>query len=258
MTLAGQDDPMEYVEVARAHSERGEVVLRRRTDPEAPETSPTVLELRVNGVYVMDTAENSSEVALARAALARVRAPRNVLVGGLGLGFTVHEVLSDHRVEQVVVAEIEESLVEWFRDGTIPHGRPYLADDRLRISVADVQQVVTEATPETFDLILLDVDNGPGLLVHDRNATIYGPAFLRRAREALRPDGVLAVWSATEASRLAEILDEVFGHSHVEPCPVLLQGREETYWLHSAQRQQQRTPKTDTRPSTTSRTEGDN
>ena len=93
--------------MARAESGRGEVVLRRRLDPDRPE-SPAVLELRVNGVFVMDTFETRTEVALARAALEQVETPHHVLVGGLGLGFTAHEALSDSRVEQVVVAEVEE------------------------------------------------------------------------------------------------------------------------------------------------------
>ena len=139
---------MEYVEVARARSDRGEIVLRQRRDPDAPETAPTALELRVNGVFVMDTVETTTETELARAALGQVESPRSVLIGGLGLGFTVHEVLADHRVEHVVVAEIEDALVQWFRDGTIPHGRPFLADGRLSISVADIQQVVEESAPE--------------------------------------------------------------------------------------------------------------
>src|SRR4051794_12476400 len=133
---------MEYLDVARARSARGDVVLRRRLDPDGPPGSPSWLELRVNGVFVMDTCETSSEVALARAALRRVADPRSVVIGGLGLGFTVHEVLSDHRVGHVEVAELEEALVRWFRDGTIPHGRPYLADQRLALTVADVRQVL--------------------------------------------------------------------------------------------------------------------
>jgi spermidine synthase len=226
---------MEYVELARAHSERGEVVLRQRLPEEgAALGTPTVLELRVNGVHVMDSAENSSEVALARTALDRAPTPASVLVGGLGLGFTAHEVLADPRVERVVVAEIEESLVGWFRDGTIPHGPLYLADQRLAISVADVQQVIAESGPETFDLILLDVDNGPDFLVHQQNAALYEAELLQQAWQALRPDGVLVVWSSTESERLTETLREIFEEAGTEPCPVVLQGRQETYWLHSA------------------------
>src|SRR5262245_14157171 len=145
--------PMEYDEVARAASDRGEVVLGKRGQ---------VLELRVNGVFVMDTAETGSEIELARAALGTVEQPAEVLVGGLGLGFTVHEVLADTRVERVVVVEIEEALVDWMRDGTVPHGPTYLADERLTVKTADLRQALTEGSGDRFDLVLLDVDNGPG------------------------------------------------------------------------------------------------
>lgn len=242
------DGGMQYDEVARAESARGEVVLRQRRDPDAHTGSPTVLELRVNGIYVMDTVETGSEIALARGALGRVRSPRSVLVGGLGLGFTVHEVLSDHRVEHVVVAEIEESLVGWFRDGTIPHGRPYLADGRLRLSVADVRQVIAEASAGSFDLVLLDVDNGPDFLVHQDNAAIYEPALLEQVHGTLRPGGGVVIWSSTESPHLTDTLHDVFGNSRAEPCPVLLQDREETYWLHSATRTQDPAHTTPTEP----------
>src|SRR5690606_23386296 len=85
---------VEYAEVARAESPRGEIVLRERRDPEAAPNAPAVLELRVNGVFVMDTLETSSEKGLATAALRQIDHPRNVVIGGLGLGFTMHEVLA--------------------------------------------------------------------------------------------------------------------------------------------------------------------
>jgi spermidine synthase len=229
-------DAVEYVEVARASSERGEVVLRQRRDIEAPEGSTVVLELRVNGVFVMDDCETSSEVALARTALEEVRDPRTVLVGGLGLGFTVHEVLADHRVEHVVVAELEEALVQWFRDGTIPHGPGYLADERLSVSVADVRQVVAEAAPGSLDLVLLDVDNGPDFLVHEENAAIYEAEFLADVRTALRADGVVAVWSSAPSDRLEQAVAQVFGGCTGRECPVVLQGRETTYFLYTGQK----------------------
>lgn len=227
---------MEYVEVARGTSERGEVILRRRHDPEAPAGTPGVLELRVNGVFVMDTAETSSETVLARAALAEADHPRSVLVGGLGLGFTVHEVLADHRVEHVVVAELEDLLVRWFRDGTVPHGRTYLADERLRISVADVRQVVAESAPAAYDLVLLDVDNGPDFLVHEDNAVLYEPDFLHVTRAALRPGGSVVVWSSADSMPLRGTLHEVFGNCRATAVPVVLQGREVDYWLFAARR----------------------
>ena len=224
---------MEYVEVARERSPRGEVVLRRRHDPDRPD-SPPVLELRVNGVFVMDTLESSSEVELARAALAGATEPRRVLIGGLGLGFTAHEVLCDPRVEVVVVAEIEEPLVRWFREGTVPHGPTDLADGRLEVAVAPVQQLIAEAPPASYDVVLLDVDNGPDFLVHDANASIYQVEFLGQVLRALRPGGRLAVWSSTRSASLEASLQEVCGDSRVRELPVTLQGREESYWLHLA------------------------
>ncbi len=231
---------MEYVEVARAESGRGEVVLRERHDPDDPDGA-RVLELRVNGVFVMDTLETATERQLARAALARVDSPRSVVIGGLGLGFTLHEVLDDHRVERVVVVEIEDALVTWMRTGTVPHGPAFLADERLRVIVADIRIAMAEATPAAHDLVLLDVDNGPGYLVYEDNAAVYGSGFLAQVAATLRPGGTIAVWSAMESPELADAMADVFGV--VEPVPYdvsLVAGpgrvREERYWLYLARR----------------------
>ncbi|MBC9734920.1 hypothetical protein IBJ60_17010 [Nocardioides sp. zg-578] len=223
-------NPDEHVDVVRAESPRGEVVLRERHT----ERGPSVLELRVNGVFVMDTLETSTERALATAALAQVERPRAVVVGGLGLGFTMHEVLADSRVERCAVVEIEEALVGWMRDGTVPHGPALLADERVQVVVADVAVALAEARPASYDLVLLDVDNGPGFLVHDANAALYREPFLRTARAALRPGGVLVVWSAAQAPELEAAMAAAFGAAEAHPHPVRLQEREEHYWLYVA------------------------
>ena len=214
---------MEYEDVARATSDRGEVVLRRRG---------VVLELRVNGVFVMDTAETGSEVELARAALAVVDHPRSVLVGGLGLGFTAHEVLADPRVEQVVVVELEGALIGWMRDGTIPHGPEHLADERLQVTEGDVQQALAEAADDSFDLVLLDVDNGPGYLVHETNAAVYQRPFLTECARTMTAGGAVVVWSASESAELEQAMADVFGGCEVREHPVRLQDRDERYWRY--------------------------
>ena len=222
--------------MASARSERGEIVLRRRIDPDSPGGSPEDLELRVNGVFVMDTLETTSETALAEAALQHVEAPATVLVGGLGLGFTARAVLCDHRVEKVVVAEIEDALVGWFRDGTVPHGPAFLADERVVVATADVRQVVEESPAERFDLVLLDVDNGPDFLVYDGNRAIYECSFLERVGITLRAGGALAIWSSTESPRLVDTMTTVFGECASTGHPVTLQGREDVFWLHVSRR----------------------
>jgi spermidine synthase len=221
----------EYVEVARAESERGELVLRRRVEERAAD----VLELRVNGVFVMDTHETTSEVELAALALELVEDPRDVVVAGLGLGYTTQRVLADPRVERVTVVEIEEALVGWMRDGTIPHGPGVLADRRVSVVNADITMAVAEAS-STYDLVLLDVDNGPGYLVHDGNRTVYERDFLASTRQLLNPGGALVVWSAAPAPGLVTTMEQVFGNCTEHRYDVLLQEREEQYLLYLSRR----------------------
>jgi spermidine synthase len=221
---------MEYVEIARAESERGELVLRERHENGAP----TVLELRANGVFVMDSQETNTEQALADAALELVEQPRDVLVGGLGLGYTMHRVLADQRVERCSVVEIEPELVEWMRDGTVPHGPAMLADERANPVVGDIATAIEEVADASYDLVLLDVDNGPDHLVHERNANLYREPFLSELRRILRPGGAVAIWSAEVSPKLETVLEQVFGNAETTGCDVTLQGRDEKYWLHVA------------------------
>jgi spermidine synthase len=218
---------MEHVDVARSDSERGELVLRERRGD-----GPAVLELRANGVFVMDSAEHASEYALAEAALDLVERPSHVLVGGLGLGFTLDRVLGDRRVERCTVVEIEPALVEWMRDGTIPHGPRVLADQRVHVVGGDIAMLITEAHPASYDVVLLDVDNGPAQLVHEHNASIYEEPFLAAVREVLTPGGVLVIWSAERAPGLARRLEAVFDEHDEHSHQVKLQDRDEYYWLY--------------------------
>jgi len=221
---------VEYREIARAETPRGEVVLRERRDSH----TPTVLELRVNGVFVMDTLETTSERALANAALALAPDVRTVLVGGLGLGFTLHEVLADPRVETCTVVEMEEAVVGWMRDGTIAHGPRLLAEERLTVVVGDVATALTGAAEAAYDLVLLDVDNGPDYLVHDANEALYQEPLLAAAHRVTAQ--VLVIWSAAEAPQLAAALESVFGNVTATPYEVELGARAEHYWLYSARK----------------------
>lgn len=210
-------------EVARATSERGEIHLRQRPDG--------ALELRVNGVFVMDDRETRSEELLAVAALDAQQDPGRLLVGGLGLGYTVRALLADQRVREILVAEIEPELVEWMRQGLLPS---VLDDPRVQVVVADVRDVVANQPDGSLDGMLLDVDNGPDFLVYDANAAIYRPDFLRDCRRKLTPGGTLTVWSSSASEPLAEAVSATFGSCTVRPVPVDLQGRDETYFVYQA------------------------
>lgn len=207
----------------RSRSPRGEVVLRDRADGSQ--------DLRVNGVFVMDSAGAGSEQALASVALAAVSAPSRVLVAGLGLGATLRAVLGDRRVQQVCLVELEPALVDWVRADRVPGGAALLADPRVDVLVGDVTAALDEPV-DAYDVVLLDVDNGPDHLVHDVNAGLYETAFLGRCAAALRRGGVLAVWSMSESAALTEAMRGVLAAVRAVACPVRLGERDETYWLY--------------------------
>ena len=199
--------------------------LRRRDDG--------ALELRVNGVFVMDDAETSSERALARAAIEL--GASEILVGGLGLGYTLRALLASPEVTRVVVAELHPEIVGWMRDGTIP-GADLLADERTYVVVGDVRDVVAAQSPASVDAIVLDVDNGPDFLVHDDNAAVYAPDFIEVCASRLRPGGSLCVWSMSDSHELCRAMAERLADVRTEAIGVRLQERDERYWILSGAR----------------------
>jgi spermidine synthase len=205
--------------VARTESAVGEVALRRRGD---------VVELIVGGVFVMDTVDVSTEVELATLPLARHRAPHRVLVGGLGLGFTAAAVLADDRVAHLAVVEIAAPLADWARAGLLP---VRLDDDRLDLRTGDVADVLA-AEPGEWDLVLLDVDNGPGFLVRAENAALYAGPGLALAVAALAPGGLLAIWSSHRAPELAEALGSIGGEVEEVCREVHREGRALDYAIY--------------------------
>jgi spermidine synthase len=167
---------------------------------------------------LMNSRMHGSERALAELACARLahaQKPR-LLIGGLGMGFTLAAALdAAGPTVEIVVAELVPEVVDWNR--TLiggPAGHP-LADPRVSVYVGDVADLIREPG-ERFDAILMDVDNGPEALVRRENDWLYGDAGLQAARAALRPRGILAVWSASQdpafSKRLARAGFDVSEH----------------------------------------------
>jgi len=146
---------------------------------------------------LMGSQAPQSEQALAELAFRRLgkRADR-VLIGGLGMGFTLGAALAVFPTHtRIVVAELVPQVVVW-ANGPLAHlFSDYLSDPRVTIAVRDVHDVIAGA-PGGFDAILLDVDNGPDGFIHPANDRLYCNWGLRDAHAALRPGGVLAIWSA--------------------------------------------------------------
>lgn len=154
--------------------------------------------IRVAGCELMNSRMHGSEDALAEHACDRIAgltSPR-ILIGGLGMGYTTMAALQRVGPDaRLVVAELVPKVVAWNRDQLASLAGHPLADPRVTVRVEDVSRVIL-AEVRAWDLILLDVDNGPDGLTSRENDRLYGPAGLAAAFAALRPAGVLAVWSA--------------------------------------------------------------
>lgn len=154
--------------------------------------------IRVGNYELMSSRSHGSEDELASRALARLRDPRNarVLVGGMGMGFTLAAVLRELGPRgEAVVAELVGAVVEWHRGPLAEVSRGALDDPRVTVRVDDVVNVI-RAERNGFDAILLDVDNGPRALTAEGNERLYSMAGLRRIADALRDGGVLAIWAS--------------------------------------------------------------
>ena len=146
---------------------------------------------------LMNSRMSGSEEALATLALERLRAPApRLLIGGLGMGFTLRAALAAlGRDARVVVAELVPGIIDWARGPMAALTAGCLDDPRVTLTLRDVAKVIATA-PGKYDAILLDVDNGPDGLTRDSNEGLYAASGLAAAKAALRRGGVLAVWSA--------------------------------------------------------------
>ena len=160
-------------------------------------------------IELMSSRLAGSEKALAALSCERIRGrsrPRT-LIGGLGMGFTLRAALAELPADaEIVVAELVPAVVAWARDPLAHIFDASLEDRRLVIHEADVADVIGRAPGGAYDAILLDVDNGPGGLNRDANDRIYEAESLTAARAALRPGGVLAVWSVKPDSAFVQRL----------------------------------------------------
>jgi spermidine synthase len=167
--------------------------------------------LRVNRQPLMGTNAAQSEQVLARLACARSHAPAKarVLIGGLGFGFTLRQVLEIVGAEACVqVAELLPEVVAWNREFLSSVNGLLLDDTRVEVFVEDVFQVISRAPAGHYDAILLDVDNGPVAMVQDGNARLYQTQGFAVITQALKPGGRVVFWSASTdhafAKRLAK------------------------------------------------------
>lgn len=218
--------PWEQLDRASVPGGRGEITLHRRADE---------LSIRVNGAELMNSRMHGSEEQLAKLGCAPIRdRPRAaVLVGGLGMGFTLAATLAELPQDaEVVVAELIGTVVTWNREH-LGHlaGHP-LKDARVRVHEGDVGQLL-RAGRAAFDAVLLDVDNGPSGLTRDSNSRLYGESGLGAAHAALRAGGVLAVWSVASDPAFTRRLERAGfeGREHSVAARAGKKGPRHTLWI---------------------------
>ncbi|MFD5249307.1 spermidine synthase [Amycolatopsis sp. NPDC058340] len=199
----------------------GELVLRRAGDD---------FEVIANGVFLMDTRNGESERLLVSVAADLVPGKARMLIGGLGVGYSLRAALDHPGVGEIVVVEREPAVIGWNREGPLKDVHDdALSDERATVVEADLVKWLSR-TEERFDALCLDIDNGPEWTVTDGNAKLYSDDGLDMLTERLRPGGVLAVWSAESVPSFAKRLRARFGEVRELKIPVP-QGEPDVLWF---------------------------
>jgi spermidine synthase len=215
------------VELDHCHTQMGELTLRRRGDLV---TQRDVYEVRLGEEYLMSSMFTRAEEELSRLALAD--APDRglqVLVGGLGLGYTGAAALEDVRVRRVVVVDALEPVIRWHRQGLLPTSALLVDDPRVRlveddffalVAAGSITDLVDSGTP--FDVVVVDIDHTPDHLLHASHGGFYTEAGLRRLRDQMSADGVFGLWSdGSPRPEFLSVLGQVFdqAEAHVVSFP---------------------------------------
>lgn len=201
----------------------GALTLRRRREARL---GVDVLEIKLGEEHLMSDLFTASEVALAELGLdACAGTGLDVVVGGLGLGYTARAALDHARTGSLIVVEYLEPVIEWHRSGLLPLGPSLVSDPRCRLVQADFFAMARsqagfdpDAPGRTFDAILLDIDHSPEALLDARSTSFYQPEGLERLAAHLKPGGVFGLWSDDRADQaFTDRLAQVFASASAEP-----------------------------------------
>ncbi|MDG2149816.1 MAG: spermidine synthase [Planctomycetota bacterium] len=221
---------LNFEELDHAETPYGELILRKRRALSLGGVE--IYEVKLDGEFLMSSLVKDSEVALAERGLAALgdseasAAGLDVVVGGLGLGYTAAAALDHPAVSSMLVVEALAEVIDWHERKLVPMGPQLVADARCRLRrgdfferARDVDQGFDDEQPgRRFDAVLLDIDHSPTGLLHNSHADFYLPDGLRRLKIHLKPGGVFALWSAeppeaTFTKTLREAFDSVDAHA---------------------------------------------
>lgn len=197
--------------LSRVRTPNGELQLQQSVAPD--DGGKAVYEIIFNGVFLMASYNEVSERELANLAIEPLMSERQalrVLVGGLGVGYTLQAVLAWEGVQAVDVVEIEGHIIRWANSYFSGLNGRACSDPRVSLMHMDLWDYIL-TTRKTYDAILLDVDNGPTWLTLEHNERLYEKPGLVKIKALLRSGGVLAVWAAQKFMAFQTRLEEVFG-----------------------------------------------
>lgn len=216
-------DPFLFEELDYCSTPIGPVSLRRRMELTVKKV---VYEVKLGDEFLMSSLFTASEEALARLGLAACEGDGlDVVVGGLGLGYTARTVLEDARVGALAVVEYLVPVIAWHRDGRLPLGPELVGDERCRFLQGDFFAMAAsdegfdpEQPGRRFDAILLDIDHSPEALLDERSRSFYVPEGLRALARHLKPGGIFGLWSNDGPDpAFTERLAGVFAEAWAEP-----------------------------------------
>jgi spermidine synthase len=211
-----------FEELSSSETRMGVLSLRRRLEPTR---DVDVYEVKLGDEFLMSSLFTVAEIELARLGLAPLAGDElDVVVGGLGLGYTARAALEDQRVRSLIVVDALEEVIDWHRQNLLPDVAGLASDPRCRLVHADFFALAASATgfdaldpDRRFDAVLLDIDHTPRHVLHPSHASFYTPDGLRRLQANLRPGGVFALWSDDPPDEgFLEVLTEVFGTAEAQ------------------------------------------
>jgi spermidine synthase len=222
----------------------GAISLRRRLDPTL---KVDVYEVKLGAEFLMSSLFTTAEIELARLGLAALPdGGLDVVVGGLGLGFTARTVLQDPRLSSLIVVEALDAVIDWHRRELLPFAAQLVSDVRCRLVHGDFFTMAASGSgfdPQTpgrrVHAILVDIDHSPRHLLHPDHAGFYTVDGLRRLHRHLRPGGVFGLWSNDPPDReYIAALGRVFAEAtaHVVAFPNPLRGGESRNTVYVATR----------------------
>lgn len=206
---------MKVQELGYQQTPLGDLMLRRRVEPIVG--NQEVLEVKLGDEYLMSSLFTESERQLAILGLASLDGDLDVVVGGLGLGYTAAEALKNDRVIRLLVIDLFQAVIDWHRDGLVPLGDVLTADPRCELRQADFFRLArTGFDPDSpgkkFDAVLLDIDHSPELVLDEKNRSFYTAEGLTAVRSQLKPGGRFALWSDDPADKnFTDHLKQIFG-----------------------------------------------